>query len=387
MAGRFAPRSRGDHVTLLGAPCGDEYLVRAEEGDGLERVVELAHRHLGLDVVYVAELARGKRICRAVAGDAASFGFILGEGPSLESSYSQLLVAGKIANVIPDTSKDLRVAGLRATTEAGIGAFIGVPLRLSDGSPYGTLCGMDHGADHTLSDRDVRFLRMLAELIVYELDEQRRQERLRGDLMNLIEAANIKIALQPIIDVRSGDVLGVEALSRFPKPFGPPDQTFAQAEAVGLGLELEELAVTEAWKVLTKLGPEQFLAINVSPSVLVELARRAQQYDDLSLKQVVVEITEQSVVDSYKILRDVLSPLRKQGLRISIDDAGAGYASLHHIVELRPDFIKVDRSLVDGLADDHARRVAVSAFVLLSLDLGATVVAEGVEAPRSRRRV
>jgi EAL domain-containing protein (putative c-di-GMP-specific phosphodiesterase class I) len=71
-------------------------------------------------------------------------------------------------------------------------------------------------------------------------------------------------------------------------------------------------------------------------------------------------------------------------LRIAVDDAGAGYASLHHIVELQPDFIKIDRSLVHGVADDHARRVAVSAFVLLSLDLGATIVAEGVERPSDR---
>jgi EAL domain-containing protein (putative c-di-GMP-specific phosphodiesterase class I) len=95
----------------------------------------------------------------------------------------------------------------------------------------------------------------------------------------------------------------------------------------------------------------------------------------------VIEITEQDTVDSYPELRRSLTPLRRQGLRIAIDDAGAGYASLHHIVELRPDFIKVDRSLVHGLADDDARRVAVSAFVLLSLDLGGMVVAEGVEMP------
>ena len=95
-----------------------------------------------------------------------------------------------------------------------------------------------------------------------------------------------------------------------------------------------------------------------------------------------IEITEQSVVDSYPDLRASLVPLRAHGLRIAIDDAGAGYASLHHIVELRPDFIKVDRSLVHGLADDDARRVAVSVFVLLSLDLERTVVAEGVERSR-----
>jgi len=355
-------------------------LLGLEQGRvGLERIVELAHRHLGLDVVYVAELTGGRPVCRAVAGNAASFNVALGESPPPGATYSQLLVTGEIAKVIPDTSADPRLAGLDWTREAGIGAFIGAPLRLSDGTLYGALCGMDRHPDHTLGERDVRFMAMLAELMVYDLDEQRRLEQLRVDLMNLIETENVDIACQPIIDLHTRDCLGVEALARFPEPFGRPDQTFADAEDVGFGLELERLAIREAWKVLAWLRPEQFLALNVSPGALLELAGRASKRDDLPLANLVVEITEQSVVHSYAELRNVMAPLRHNGLRLAIDDAGAGYASLHHIVELEPDFIKVDRSLVDGVADDHARRVAVSAFVLLSLDLGATVVAEGVE--------
>jgi hypothetical protein len=262
---------------------------------GLERVVELAHRHLGLDVVYVAELTGGKRLCRAVAGDAVSFGLSVGDGPPSDDTYSQLLVGGAIANVIPDTAVDRRVARLPGTLRGGIGAFIGVPLRLSDGTFYGTLCGMNHQPDATLSQRDVRFMSMLAELMVYDLDEQRRHGQLHIDLLGLIEAEGIEVALQPIIDLQRGGCLGVEALARFPEPYGPPDRVFADAEVVGLGLELERLAVREAWKVLPLLGPGQFLAINVSPGALLELAGRAQRRDDLPLESLVVEITEQSV--------------------------------------------------------------------------------------------
>ncbi len=358
-------------------------LIAIDKGRvGLDRVVELAHRHLGLDLVYIAELTAGKLLFRAVAGDTASFDVRLDNEFPADATYSQLLVADKIPNVIPDASADSRVAELRTTRDVGIGAYIGVPLWLSDGTLYGTLCGVDHDPDPTLGERDVRFMTMLAELISYDLDEQRRLEQLRCTLTELIETENIEIAFQPIIDLRSGDCLGVEALSRFPEPFGPPEQLFADADEVGLSLELERLAIREAWHGLERLHPAQFLAFNVSPDALLELGSRAQLRTDLPLSQLVVEVTEQSVVQSYADLRDVVAPLRAQGLRIAVDDAGAGYASLHHIVELRPDFIKVDRSLVHGVADDHARRVAVSAFVLLSLDLGATVIAEGVERPR-----
>lgn len=357
-------------------------LLNHKGGVGLDRVVELAHRHLGLDVVYVAELTDGKRVCRAVAGDAASFGFTIDDGPPADGTYSQLLMAGAIPNFIPDTSVDRGVARLRGTTGARVGAFIGVPLRLSDGAAYGTLCGMNHLPDHTLSRRDVRFMAMLGELIVFDLDEQRRRELLRTDLMDLIDAQGIDIAFQPIIDLHSEACLGVEALGRFPERFGAPEQTFSDAESVGLGLELERLTVRQAWKVLPRLRPQQFLAINLSPSALLEMAGRARERNNVPYDKLVIEITEQSIVRSYPELRESLAPLRAQGLRVAIDDAGAGYASLHHIVELRPEFIKVDRSLVQGLADDNARRVAVSAFVLLSLDLGGTVVAEGVETER-----
>ncbi len=129
------------------------------------------------------------------------------------------------------------------------------------------------------------------------------------------------------------------------------------------------------------MGSEQFVAFNVSPASLLQLAQAAQTMPDLPLSQVVVEVTEQTMVENYNDLRDVLGPLRDRGLRIAVDDAGAGYASLRHIVELRPDFIKIDRSLVHGVADDDARRVAIKAFVLLSKALGITIIAEGVEEP------
>jgi EAL domain-containing protein (putative c-di-GMP-specific phosphodiesterase class I) len=171
----------------------------------------------------------------------------------------------------------------------------------------------------------------------------------------------------------------VEALARFPDPFTRPDRTLAAAQTFGLGLELERLVVSQAWKILPLLGPRQCLALNLAPDALLELARRANLRDDVPLSQIVVEVTEHAAVKSYGALHRELAPLRDRGLRIAVDDAGAGYASLRHVLELRPDFIKVDRSLIHGIARDHARRVAVSAFLSLALDLGSIVVGEGVE--------
>jgi EAL domain-containing protein (putative c-di-GMP-specific phosphodiesterase class I) len=181
------------------------------------------------------------------------------------------------------------------------------------------------------------------------------------------------------VHTRSRRCLGVEALARFPEPFCRPDVTLAAAETVGLALELERLVIRRAWEVIPRLGSNQFLAVNVSPSALLELAHRANAREEISLTQLVVEITEHFEVDSYAALNTELQPLRHRGLRISVDDAGAGYASLRHVLELRPDFVKIDRSLIRGIADDRGRRVAVKALLSIARDLGARVVAEGVE--------
>src|ERR1700682_3323175 len=348
---------------------------------GLDRVVALAHCHLELDVVFLAELTAVNHVYRAVAGDAPSFEIVLNDDRPSDAAYCRRLVAGEIPNVTHDAPADERVSELPVTRRARIGSFIGVPVQLSDGTSYGALCGLSHAPDHTLDERDVRFMSMLGELIVHDLDEQRTRERLHADIMRLVDTETVAVAYQPIMDLREERCIGIEALARFPDPFGPPDVTLAAAKTVGLGLELERLAIRQAWKIIPSLGPGQFLALNVSPDALVELARRANLRTDLPLSQLVVEITEHSAVDSYAALHTELAPLRRQGLRIAVDDAGAGYSSLRHVLELQPDFIKGDRSLIHGIADDHARRVAVSAFLSLALDLGSTVVAEGVERP------
>jgi EAL domain-containing protein (putative c-di-GMP-specific phosphodiesterase class I) len=276
-------------------------------------------------------------------------------------------------------SSEPRLAELHTADAGAVGAFIGVPLSLSNGTPFGTLCGLSRGEREELDRRDVGFMSMLGEVVVEALDEQWREQRLRSQILRLIDREDLHVAYQPIIDLRTERCLGFEALARFPEPFAQPDWTLAAAKRFGLALELERLVLREAWNMIPALGPGQFLALNVSPDALVELARRANRREDLPLSRLVIEVTEHAGVDSYGPLQRELAPLRARGLRIAVDDAGAGYASLRHVLELRPDIIKVDRSLIHGLALDNAQRVAVGAFRSIARQLRAKVVAEGVE--------
>jgi len=345
----------------------------------VERIVEFAHRQLSLDVAYLSEFRDGRRLYRAVSGDSESFNLSHTHGLPADATFDHRMAAGAIANVIRDTSADERVSDLFVTRHARIGAYVGVPIQLSDGTLYGALAGVSHAPDPRLDPCAVRLLSMLGELIIHDLEEERRREDLRAAISNLIDAGEFGIAYQPVFELAGDRCVGLEALARFPGPFECPDETFAAADRVGLGVELERLAMRRACEILPRLAPGQFLALNSSPAALLELARHAGGGQDVPWPRIVVEVTEHSAIEAYAVLQQELTPLRQRGLRIAVDDVGAGYASLRHVLELRPDFIKLDRWLIDGVADDPGRRAAVSAFVALAGELGSTVIGEGVE--------
>ncbi|MDT7572704.1 MAG: hypothetical protein QOE05_2878 [Actinomycetota bacterium] len=353
-------------------------VLRALAGPSTQRVLELARQHLGMDLAFLSEFTDDRQVHRGLDGDAESFGMVLSDGPQLSETYCRLMTRDEIPNAIPDTGREPSVAGLAATKSSGIASYVGVPVRLADGSLYGSLCAVSR-QKRPVDQRDVQFLSMLAELVTSEIEAERAQQEARDRFCALIEKRTVQIALQPIFDISTRALCGVEALSRFPDTYGRPDVVFASAHEAGVGAELERVAAGSAFELLTLLPPDCYLAINLSPTVAIELADTAMSIPDLPFDQLVLEITEHAAVHNYTALRDSLVEARARGLRLAIDDAGAGFASLQHIVELQPDIIKIDRSLVHGASANSGRRSVIKAFVTLAADLEASVVAEGVE--------
>lgn len=192
---------------------------------------------------------------------------------------------------------------------------------------------------------------------------------------------------QPIVDVRSGVAVGYEALTRFDAdPAQPPDRWFADAESVGLGVELDCLALTTALHAARHLPSGCYLSVNVTPQTLrsVSLAGLLSAAPVAS-ERVVIEITEHSSVADYQALRTPMAQLRALGVRFAVDDAGSGYASFRHILQLRPEVIKLDREIVHDLHLDPARRALAAAVVMFASEVGSTVTAEGVEVDNQLR--
>lgn len=188
----------------------------------------------------------------------------------------------------------------------------------------------------------------------------------------------IRPVVQPIVDLRSGDVVGFEALARFAGPLEglPPEVVFAQAHAAGLGARLEAEAVAAAL-ALEGRPPRTFMSVNVGPAALVSDEFEAVLPADLS--ELVIEVTENELVTGGEAVTAVLARLRSRGARIAVDDAGAGYAGLRQLTLLRPDIIKLDRSLLTGIDGDGARGALIDAFVRFAARIGAQVCAEGIE--------
>jgi EAL domain-containing protein (putative c-di-GMP-specific phosphodiesterase class I) len=136
--------------------------------------------------------------------------------------------------------------------------------------------------------------------------------------------------------------------------------------------------IRKALAGLHRLSKEVYVSFNVSPANIVNGAVSAV-LAGAALPRIVLEITEHAEIADYAMMGEVLEPLRKQGLRVAIDDAGAGYASFRHILRLRPDIIKLDMSLTRNVDTDRMRRALAAALIGFAEETGSSIVAEGVE--------
>jgi len=213
--------------------------------------------------------------------------------------------------------------------------------------------------------------------------DRRRRELARERIERLVDGDGLDIALQPIVDLGSGRVVGAEALARFTGEDGegmPTEETFLDAHALGLGVELELAVIGLALHNRSRLPKGMYLAVNVSPALLAcgeleSLVERGEHGD----RPLVVELTEHQAVEDYAQLDEALERLRAHGVRVAVDDVGSGFASFRHVTRIKPEILKLDRSLVCGIDEDPVRQSLAAAIVAFARDVDAIVVSEGIE--------
>jgi diguanylate cyclase (GGDEF)-like protein len=219
----------------------------------------------------------------------------------------------------------------------------------------------------------------LAKRIANQQEDDRRVELVRARVREAVSGEGLSMAFQPIVDLASGTVHGVGALPRFDgPPRQPPRDWLREAEQVGLRADLEIASVRLGLEVLPSLGPDSFVAIGIGPAVAAS-PRLAEAIPAADAGRIVLELTDHGGVGDYGVLADALAGLRERGVRLALDDSGQGLASLQHIGELRPEFVKLDRSLTRNVDHDPTRRALAFALLSFAVQTGATVIADGIE--------
>ena len=201
----------------------------------------------------------------------------------------------------------------------------------------------------------------------------------RGDaLRRQIDPATMQVRLEPIIDLRTKYAVGFEALTSFGEHHAIAGAWFREASELGVSHEIELAAVAKALDKLEDISEHQFLSINISPrsAVSPDLSKLLRRVDT---ERIVLELTEHAAVDDYAELNAALAVYRGRGIRLAVDDAGAGFASFHHILLMKPEIVKLDITLVRDVDTDLARRALISGLIFFAQHIDSLTIAEGVE--------
>ncbi|WP_331271914.1 sensor domain-containing phosphodiesterase [Motilibacter aurantiacus] len=353
-----------------------------------QRVLHLARTHLGMDVAWLSRFTGGEQLIVQADGDLAGIGLEINCGTSYEDSYCARVLTGDLPSVIPRARHDPRTRDLPITARLGIGAYVGVPVSRPDGSAEGMLCCVSRSAQPRLDDRDARFLQLLARLLeesddsalqAAAADEEQARDRSRTRMLRALAAREVQPVFQAIVRLHDLQVVGVEALSRFDRSLGTdPAQVFSDAGQLGLGPDLELVAIERALEQLADLPEGMRLGLNASPQALMDPRLTARLLDERG-DRLCLEVTEHAPVRDYPTLVRTLDGLRAEGVKIAVDDAGAGFASLRHILQLRPDSIKLDLEITRGIAADPVRQALAQSLLGFARSLQAELLAEGVE--------
>ena len=351
--------------------------------ESIQRVLSSVRGYLGMDVAFVSEFAGQQKIFRNVDSSRADAPVKAGGVVPIAEGYCRHVVEGRLPELIPNTGLLPAARAIPETAAIPIGAHLSVPIRLRSGRTFGTFCSFSYLPKPSLDRRDLELMRTFSQLVARQIDgeveaDDRRLEKLER-VRGAVGAGDPQIVYQPICRLADGAVTGVEALSRFTsEPRRTPDQWFDEANEVGLAEMLELLAVRKAIVETETLPRQLTLSVNTSPSVVMH-GRLEEALRGFDPHRLVLEVTEHEIIEDYQRLIEALAPYRARGIKVAIDDAGAGYASLRHVLMLRPDIIKFDLSITRGVDVDPMRMAMAAALAEFARHTGTGIIAEGVE--------
>lgn len=344
--------------------------VRAQ----LDRVLGRLRQDLGFETLLLARLAGGERRIEAL--------FVI-DGSRTDLHVGHICAVGA-CDVFRATSfdpVDTLSAGAHKPIPASDDGVVAVPVTLSDQRLFGMLGGRVGAPDE--ATRIGRELQGRAPLACVGLDllvaEDTRKQAVRGLVRSVIREAAFQPVFQPVADLESGQDFYLEGLTRLDATVGytVPD-LLSLARRVGMGAELELAFIRSVLAASESRFGHVPVAVNLSEETLLS-DRLAPEIAHVQPERVIFELTEHAPVRDYPALREKVAQYRAQGIRIAIDDTGAGYTTLRHILDLKPDILKLDLAMA-ARVDTDAEALALIRFLqAYGYATGTALVVEGIE--------
>jgi len=358
-------------------------LLDGDDRDIVTQCLRAIREHLNMDIGVLSEFVDDTYVLRALDAPGLEDQLKVGDTFPLEIMYCPQVDAGNLPAVITDSRDHALAMSLPITDMVGIRSYVGLPVRRADGTVYGMFCCVSAKPNPSLNERDLEMMRIFADLASHDVNRQLRDKQAIVALNESLDAAaapgGVEIHFQPIVGLEDMKMIGVEALSRFQvPPHQPPNVWFESAARVSRHCDLEIAVIEQALSALPDLPSHITLSLNASPDT-VATGRLAEVLRRASPERLVLEVTEHAQIDDYGTLNRELDRLRTCGVRLAVDDAGSGYAGLSHIIQLRPDTIKLDLSLVRDIDRDKVRQALTVAMCHFAAEISASLIAEGIE--------
>lgn len=350
--------------------------------DAVRSLLGIVRGHLGLDVAWLASFHDEAPVLEVVDGPADAIGLTSDVRQALSDAYYRRMTDERLPTIVQDADAGSTLETIPNTGGLKLAAYVAIPVLDQSGAPKGIVCAANREPLHRLTDNDLSIARQAADLIGTLLDSpdsgQTTTPDQRAAIRKMVADNDFHMVFQPIHDVGSGIVIKVEALARFSCPPFRPDAVIALATQMGLGTILETAILRRVIEMVPQLPEGIVVAANISPRAAL-VAPWDELLAGVDPSRIILELTEHDAVADYEALDDALQPCRERGIRIAVDDVGAGFSSFSHVLELSPEFIKMDQSITRHIDVDDARRKLAHAIAELAAQMGTTVIAEGVE--------
>lgn len=336
-----------------------------------------------MDVAFIGEVIDGQRVFRHVDSKPGVDVVEVGLADPVEESYCSYVLTGALPELLVDPSLHPVSADLPVTEALPVGSHVSVPIQFSDGRVYGTFCCFAFDVREHLNTDHLSAVRMIAELAgeyIEAIDQAQLAQRERRELIEsvLADPNAMHMVFQPLRDLDSMQIVGMEALARFPGHDHGPMWFFSEAFNHGLGIQLELRAVSLALDAMAQLPPPMRLNVNVSPETLCDPSF-LDTLVGVPTNRLMVEVTEHAVIDDYTEVKKAAAKLGELGVLLAIDDVGMGFSGLNRILESSPQELKLDAAVIRGVHANPVKQALILAFCNFGARARFDVVAEGIE--------